>query len=133
MAAPATRLLLILGFLWALPATVVGLLLAALSLGRGQWRNGALWVEANRGLGALVARRGSPGATTFGSVVLLWHPERLSPALEAHELVHVDQYRLLGVLFFPLYLALRLRFGSGESHPLERPAYRRQREVRGDG
>ena len=89
-------------------------------------------METDRGLGALVARwPGGPWATTFGWVVLLWHPERLDAGLEAHELVHVQQYRWLGVCFFPVYLALLPIYGWRARHPLERPAYLREREVRG--
>ena len=128
----AAGLLAILGFLWALPPSLFGLLFAALSLGRPRWRNGALWVEADGGLGAIIARwPGGPLATTFGCVVLVWHPHRLDAGLEAHELVHVQQYRWLGVCFLVVYLALLPIYGWRARHPLERPAYLREREVRG--
>lgn len=127
----ATGLLAILGFLWALPPSLFGLLLAALSLGRARWRNGALWVEADRGLGAIISRwPGGPLATAFGWVVLVWHPQRLDAGLEAHELVHVRQYRWLGACFFVVYLAFLPSYGWRDRHPLERPAYLREREVR---
>ncbi len=130
----AAGLLAILGFLWALPPSLLGLLLAGLSLGRPRWRSGALWVDADGGLGAIIARwRGGPLATTFGWVVLVWHPHRLDAGLEAHELVHVRQYYRLGVCFFVVYLALLPIYGWRARHPLERSAYLREREVRGAG
>jgi hypothetical protein len=119
-------------YVWMLPATLAGLLLCAASLARPRWRNGVLWAEATRGLGGLIHRR-SPtvNATTLGAVVLLWRPERLDAGLEAHELVHVSQYRWLGIVFFPVYLALRWRFGAGERNPMEKPAYEAGRSARG--
>jgi len=126
---PASAVLAGLGTLWALPATLASLLLAALCLGRSRWRRGVLWFEADRGAGALIGRgRGGPAATTFGNVVLLWRPQRLNDGREAHELV-----RVLGFFFFPLYLALLPIFGWRDRHPLERPAYHREREVECDG
>jgi hypothetical protein len=89
-----------------------------------------LWVDATRGVAAPIARRGRPSATTFGHVVMVWQPQRLDEALEAHELVHVRQYQLMGVFFFPVYLALRLRYGGGRRHPLEKPGYAAAEAVR---
>jgi hypothetical protein len=113
-----------------LPATVVGLVVSAASLARPRWRNGVMWAEATRGFGGLIRRRSTVNATTFGAVVLLWRPERLDAGLEAHELVHVSQYRWLGIIFFPVYLALRWRFGGGERNPMEKPAYEAGRAAR---
>jgi hypothetical protein len=113
-----------------LPATVVGLLLAAASLARPSWRGGVLWCEATRGIGGMVRNRSTVNATTFGAVVLLWRPERPDAGLEAHELVHVSQYRWLGIIFFPVYLVLRWRFGGGERNPMEKPAYEAGRAAR---
>ena len=128
----AAGLVAALGFAWALPPSLFGLVLAAFSLGRARWRNGAVWVRADRGLGAVIARwPGGPLATTFGWVVLLWHPHRFDAGLEAHELVHVRQYRWLGICFFVVYLALLPIYGRRAGHPLERRAYLREREVRG--
>jgi hypothetical protein len=118
------------GFIWMLPATAIGLVLAGASLARPSWRNGVLWCEATRGVGGMIRRRSTVNATTFGAVVLLWKPERLDAGLEAHELVHVTQYRWLGLLFFPVYLALRWRYGGGERNPMEKPAYAAGRAAR---
>jgi hypothetical protein len=120
------------GFVWMLPASLVGLVLAAASLARPHWRGGVLWCEATRGLGAIIRNRSTVNATTFGAVVLLWRPDRLDAGLEAHELVHVTQYRWLGLIFFPVYLLLRWRFGPGERNPMEKPAYEAGRAVRGE-
>lgn len=125
------RIARFLGTVWALPPTLVGFALVACSGARGRWRDGVFWATANRGLGRLVSRPGGPSATTFGCVVLLWKPDRFGPRLEAHELVHVGQYRVLGIVFFPVYLALLPFFGWHDRHPLERSAYRRAAEVEG--
>jgi hypothetical protein len=117
-------------FIWMLPATLVGVVLAVTSRAQLRWRNGVLWCEATRGVGGIIRQRSSVNATTFGTVVLLWRPERLDAGLEAHELVHVTQYRWLGLLFFPAYLTLRWRFGGGERNPMEKPAYEAGRAAR---
>jgi hypothetical protein len=117
------------GTLWALPPTLLGFALVAYTGRSGQWRDGVFWANASRGLGRLIARPGGPSATTFGCVVLLWKPDRFGPRLQAHELVHVDQYRRLGIVFFPIYLALLPFYGWHERHPLEAPAYRRAKEL----
>ena len=99
-------------YLWALPATCVGLLLAlgALALGaRGRRVDGVLEVGGGR-VGALVAclpRALRFGAITFGHVVIGVDGPTLTHC-RAHERVHVRQYERFGVLFFPLYVGSSL-------------------------
>lgn len=108
--------------LWAAPVTSVGLL-AAVSTG-GSWRwdreRGCLVVSGGRrGANRLQARLGF-AANTLGHVVITRTREP-SPALLAHEVVHVRQTERLGVLLAPLYVWLMARWGYRD-HPLERAA-----------
>lgn len=101
------RIVFILGYLWALPTTLVGLLLA---FGGGCWpiafRHGAIWFRvASRGPWLLWAEQGFR-AITFGGVVIVSDDGDLeSSSLVAHELRHFWQARILGPLFLPVYLA----------------------------
>src|SRR5687768_6542629 len=109
--------LILLGALWTLPNTLLGLMLGAIGLAFGahaHWRNREM---------ALVFHRwpwGPGGAITFGNVVLhtgedlespcVTYAHRAGHAQEApivladHERAHVYQYLVLGPLFLPLYL-----------------------------
>lgn len=102
----------VLRYLWALPASLVGLTFAALWVllgASGQWRDGVLEVSGGgmaRGL-ARLPRSWRFGAITFGHVVLASDEAMLAGCRE-HERVHVRQYERWGVLFFPLYLGSSL-------------------------
>jgi hypothetical protein len=128
-----SRLLRTLGILWALPWTLVGLLIGCVGLATGgvarwgpgivEFHGGAVtWVIARWPLDAL--------AMTLGHVVL----GRSAAALDlsqAHELVHVRQYERWGPLFIPAYLlcalVLHVRGKNGyRDNPFEREAYDRQ-------
>jgi len=93
--------------LWALPTTLVGLILAAAALfgGRASLRAGV--VEAHGGL-LSVALRGWPlfgagvAAMTLGHVILAMTEEDLERH-RGHELVHVQQCERWGPLFLPAY------------------------------
>jgi hypothetical protein len=62
------------------------------------------------------------GSTTFSDVVVSHEP--FSDGLLFHELVHVEQYRQLGVVrFSELYVCGFLNGGSYEAIPLEANAY----------
>lgn len=94
--------------LWALPTTVVGLVIATLAVRGGRVRivDGAIeasgplirWV-----LTACVPIRGA-AAMTLGHVVIGCDEAALESS-RAHERVHVRQYELWGPLFVPAYLA----------------------------
>lgn len=92
-------------YVWAAPATLVGLAFAVLACAcgaRARVRAGVLEVAGGR-LAAL-ARFQRFVAITFGHVVLgvshaVLERERM------HEHAHVRQYERWGLLFFPLYLA----------------------------
>jgi hypothetical protein len=99
-------------YLWASPATAIGLLvaLAALALGaRIRVVRGTLEVVGGR-LPALVLRlprRLRFVAITFGHVVIGSNPDILR-RVRAHEWVHVRQYERWGLLLLPLYVASSL-------------------------
>lgn len=96
-----------LGTLWALPNTVLALVLWLLSsLGSNvNRRAGALLVVVPRGLLAWFFRRSGMAGLTLGSVVFLADAEHAAdPRFLAHELAHVRQQWVFGPLFVPLYL-----------------------------
>jgi hypothetical protein len=96
-------------YVWAMPLTLIGLLLASFALGGGGIRIVAGVIEAHGpllrwGLRYLIPIPGGAAAITIGHVVL----GRDANALEwsrSHERVHVGQYEHWGLLFIPAYLA----------------------------
>lgn len=120
----------LLGYLWALPITMIGLLLAASAATTGgvvRVRSGV--VEVWGGLpGRLL--RGSRfhqggAAVTLGHVVLARDAECLAHS-RPHELDHVRQYERWGPLLLPAYWVvgawLRVRgYDPYLDHPLEPP------------
>jgi len=92
--------------LWALPWTLLGLLLMLPALAGGQWRHcrldgtGAL-CGCGGGTGALL-RHTRIAAITLGHTVLARDAATLQRTL-AHELAHVRQYERWGLLFPFLY------------------------------
>lgn len=128
--APAARLLF--RYVWAVPYTVLGLLLGALAvLGGATARryHGVIEVYGGR-VGAALARLPQPlcfSAMTLGHVILAVDRSALAQ-LRRHEHVHVRQYERWGPLFVPAYLLssllqlLRGRDPYRENH-FERQAY----------
>ena len=118
------------GYVWALPVTVVGLVLAALTAATGggvRVRDGV--VEAWGGLPGWLLRGGrfyrGGGAACLGHVVLARNDACLERS-RAHELVHVRQYERWGPLLLPAYwlMALWLRVRGYDPYldnPLEPP------------
>ena len=97
-------------YLWAAPATLVGLSLVPLALlqgGRARVVRGV--VEVHGGVITRLLRRGLPwvgpgAACTLGHVV--WGCDQTCLDMNReHERVHVRQYEKWGPLFIPLYLA----------------------------
>ena len=96
-------------YLWASPATLLGLLaLPGIWLvgGSTRWVNG-VWEMEGRGVGWLlhgaVPWAGPVAAMTLGHVVWARTPADLE-ATRLHERVHVRQYERWGPLFIPLYV-----------------------------
>ena len=93
-------------YLWASPATLVGLLLALLArLLRADIAvvDGVVEVVGTRGLHARPSRWPFV-AITLGHVIVARNAAMLE-GCRAHERAHVRQYERWGVLFFPLYLS----------------------------
>ena len=92
--------------LWALPTTVVGLLLAGAALFGGRARVRAGVVEAWGGGLAALLRVWPPGAAAMalGHVILATTEQDLERHSE-HERVHVRQCERWGPLFLPAYAA----------------------------
>ena len=106
------RILIIVRYVWALPATFAGLLLSlpAFALGaKGRIVEGAVEVAGGRIDRCLLMlpRYCRFGAITFGHVIIGVDHETLARH-RVHEHVHVRQYERWGVLFFPLYLSSSL-------------------------
>ena len=96
------------GYLWALPVSVIGVLLALLARASGgsyTRKSGVL--EVTGGWPAKLLRRGFPfcgpaAAITIGHVVLGASQDALEKT-RSHERVHVRQYERWGILFVLAY------------------------------
>jgi hypothetical protein len=93
-------------FLWALPASVVGVTLGVASLAEPRYDEGTVVFEGTKGyLWAL--RKVGFTAQTWGQVILAYG--KLDPILRAHEREHVRQWTIWGPLFAIAYHAEGLR------------------------
>lgn len=102
----------LLRYLWASPASLVGLFFALVAYRSGaRFRVVAGAIECGGGdVRGLVARLPEGlrfGAITFGHVIIGLDSRVLEHA-RSHEQVHVRQYERWGLLFFPLYLGSSL-------------------------
>jgi hypothetical protein len=97
----------VLGFLWALPCSAVGAVLAlvVMALG-GSARRAGHTLEVALAVDHAAVPRWARGlgysAITFGHVIVGQSHEALAE-LRIHERVHVRQYEVLGPLFFVAY------------------------------
>jgi len=108
------------GFVWALPGTIIGLLLGATTLARPVIRDGVAVFNGTRGFAGLHRKMGF-SAITFGHVVVANRP--LDDAGWAHELVHVRQWETLGPLMLIAYPLASL--GGYRRNPFEASARRK--------
>jgi hypothetical protein len=100
-------------YLWAFPASLLGLVLVPFALfggGEAKLIDGVL--EVHGGLATWLLRRGLPwvgsgAAVTLGHVVLGYDASCLQES-RSHERVHVRQYERWGPLFIPTYLLMSL-------------------------
>lgn len=126
-------MLRLLCYLWALPVTLLGALVALVARGSG----GTLLqvegvLEAAGGWPAWVLRRGFPfsgpvAAITLGHVVLGVSPAALD-ATRAHERAHVKQFERWGMFLLLLYpLAALLAWLRGGNPYLDNPFEREAR------
>ncbi len=91
------------GYVWAAPASLIGLLLALPALlagGKARCVQGVLEISAGRRVRTLQCC--AIRAITFGHVVLGQDAATLA-AMRTHEQVHVRQYEQLGVFMLLLY------------------------------
>ena len=110
-------LLVILGWLWALPTTLVGVLLGFIGGARPAHTSGpeCAWVWHVEGgllgwlFSAVALPGGHIGAQTIGAVILI-RPD-CDPRLLTHERCHVRQAFALGPLYLPVYLVSWLLAG----------------------
>lgn len=111
----------LLGFVWTLPNTLIGLALGALTFQMPRIHGGAIVFDRGpRGVTALL-RRMHRTAMTVGFVILAAAP--IEGRLLVHERHHIRQYMAWGPLFIPVYLSLGVPFGY-RRHPMERAARR---------
>ena len=101
------KLLWLLGFLWSLPLTIVGLLLSLVYQPTTvHWSDGCLELVAGRHLDGKTRIWGRPAAQTFG--IVIWYAserDRQSERLRRHERVHTLQ-AFIGSVFFALAYGL---------------------------
>ena len=111
----------VLGFVWALPTTALGLVAGLLTFRRPRIAHGLLLFDGGpRGFTALLRALGH-AAMTLGFVVVASVP--VEGRLLAHERHHVRQAMAWGPLFVPAYVLLAAAFGY-RRHPMERAARR---------
>jgi hypothetical protein len=114
-----------LGYVWALPNTVLGLLLGLMSFQLPRLDGGVVVFDRARRGFLWAFGRSRWRAITLGHVVLA--TRRLEGHLRAHELAHVRQHARLGPLFLPSYLALHM-FTGYKQNPFEMAAMRAERD-----
>jgi hypothetical protein len=115
-----------LGFVWAMPNTLLGLVVGAFTFQRPRIHGGAIVFDRGpRGV-TWMLRAMNRTAMTLGFVIVSAAP--VEGRLLAHERQHVRQSMLWGPLFVPVYLALAIPFGY-RRHPMERAARRAAGEI----
>jgi hypothetical protein len=115
-----------LGFVWAMPNTLLGLVVGALTFQTPRIHGGAIVFDRGpRGV-TWMLRAMNRRAMTLGFVIVSAAP--VEGRLLAHERHHVRQSMLWGPLFVPVYLALAIPFGY-RRHPMERAARRAAGEI----
>jgi hypothetical protein len=108
-------------YVWAGPATLVGLAVAFALLRRGRAAVIDGVVEAHSplldwALGRLTPFAAGAAAMTLGHVVI-GRSARALDATRAHERVHVRQYEVWGPLFIPAYFAASMYAIARGRHP----------------
>ncbi len=111
-----------LGFVWTLPNTLIGLVLGLCTFQVPHVHRGVIMFDRHaRGWSRLVRRSGY-SAQTIGFVMIGAVP--IDGLLFEHERAHVRQYCMWGPLFLPVYGLLFLAYGY-RRHPFEVAAVRR--------
>jgi hypothetical protein len=123
----------LLKFIWASPATLIGLTIGVVSLPfGGSMRRRYPTVECWGGLTSRLLERcvplpGGANAMTLGHVILGRNLAVLDET-RSHELIHVAQYERWGPFFLPAYFlaSAYVKFKGGQAYldnPFEREAY----------
>ena len=113
--------LTVLGFVWTLPNTLLGVLLGVFTFQLPRVAHGVLIFDRKpRGITWLMPKF-NRGAMTVGFVIL--SATAVEGTLLVHEKHHVRQYMMLGLLFLPTYFLLAIPFGY-RRHPMELAARR---------
>lgn len=121
----------LLRYLWPLPASVLGVLLALLARSTGgAWQRVDGVLETAGGWPARILRRGLPfsgavAAITVGHVVLGVSAAALS-ATRAHEHAHVRQFERWGVLMLVLYPCAGVLAWAKGGHPYRDNLFERE-------
>ena len=111
----------LLGWFWAMPNTIAGLLIGLLTFQTPRLHGGAIVFDrVPRGVTWLMPRLHRT-AMTIGFVIVSARP--VEGRLLVHEQHHIRQFERLGPLFAPVYFGLALRYGY-RRHPMERSARR---------
>lgn len=131
-----------LGMLWAMPYTLLGLMLGLAGLATGgKARIRGKTIEFHGGFVRWFVAHQPPGeftnAMTLGHTILGQTPASLDFARE-HELVHVAQYERWGPLFGPAYLGASVVLwlmgkDAYRDNPFEREAYAADERRRSGG
>jgi hypothetical protein len=119
---PRSRAARVAATVWASPLTLAGAVIALASGRVPRWDTdlGCFVTRSVGGASRFALGKVGAQANAIGHVVLAVG-DRPSPALLAHEAVHVRQAERLGPLLFPVYVWLGAVHGYRD-HPLERAA-----------
>ena len=98
------KILWALGYIWALPVTLVALLLALVIGAKYSKREGLVLVfVASEWFTNLYFVKAGMAAFTWGGVIILRKNMIVWPELMKHELVHFKQCCIFGLFIVPLY------------------------------
>jgi hypothetical protein len=112
-------LILLLGNIWASPVTIAAYCIARFLRMPVTRSHGAINFDADDTfVGKCCDKLGISGFTLGQCVIYAFMPDE---AIHFHEYRHVQQYRVLGPFFLPIYFLLLLMFGYAD-HPLEKDA-----------
>jgi hypothetical protein len=96
-------MIFLLGYLWALPTTLIGATVALFTLSKPYgFRDGAILCKAG-GLMRLLLEKDHFAAQTHGAVIFVRADHIGKEPLLRHELVHFAQARKWGPFFLPAY------------------------------
>lgn len=90
----------IIGYVWAAPCTLIGLIMFLLGGPKAIGRVGDM-------IGCMVMNAwflpSNIAAITFGNVVIFAHDSSLQPKIIKHESMHIQQYMKYGIIFYVIY------------------------------